>query len=232
MPPRTGGTAGRPAAGKQRDARDLLLNAATELFASHGVAATTFVMIARKAGFTPAMLHYYFENREQLLDAVVEERFVCFISRVWDPVLPDAEPLTAIPELVGRVLDGIEKMPWIPALWVREVLNENGLIGERLQRRLPYEKAQSLGRAIARGQADGTLNPDVDPLLAVSSAVGLVMLHMATIKPWAKVFHREPLARQTLQRHITGLLLDGLRCKQKARVKVTGKRKTRMQERK
>lgn len=56
------------------------------------------------------------------------------ISRVWDPVLPDAEPLIAIPERGGRVLDGIEEMPWIPGLWVREVLNESGLIRERLQR--------------------------------------------------------------------------------------------------
>ncbi len=231
MPPRTRGTAGRPAAGKQRNARDLLLNAATELFASHGVAATTIMMIANKAGFTPAMLHYYFENRDQLLDAVVEERFMRFISHVWDPVLPDAEPLVAIPELVERVFDGIEKMSWIPALWLREVLNESGLIRERVQRRLPYEKAKWLGGDIARGQADGTLNSDIDPLLTVSSTVGLVMLHTATIKPWAKMFHCEPLARQTLQRHITGLLLDGLRGKQKAATKVaSGKRKPRTQK--
>jgi hypothetical protein len=30
------------------------------------------------------------------------------------------------------------------------------------------------------------------------------------MKTWAKAFQREPLARRALQRHITGLLLDGL----------------------
>lgn len=226
-------TAGRPPARDQRDARALLLNAATELFAAHGVTGTPFTMIAKRAGFTPAMLHYYFKTRDQLLDAVVDERFVRFLSHVWDPVQPDAETLVAIPELVGRLLDSIEKMPWVPPLWVREVLNEGGLLRERVQRHLPYEKAKGLGVTISRGQANGTLNPDLDPLLIVSSAVGLVMLHAATIKPWAKIFHREPLARHALQRHITGLLLDGLRGKQRAAVKVTsGKRTSRTQERK
>jgi hypothetical protein len=34
---------------------------------------------------------------------------------------------------------------------------------------------------------------------------------MATIKIWAEVFHRKPLSRHAVGRHITGLLLDGLR---------------------
>jgi TetR/AcrR family transcriptional regulator len=225
--------AGRPAASKHRDARELLLNVATELFAAHGVAATTFVMIAKQSRFTPAVLHYYFESRDQLLDAVVDERFLRFLSHVWDPVRPDVDPLVAIPELVARLLDSIEKMPWVPSLWVREVLNEGGLLRERVQGRLPYERVKWLGSAIAGGQANGTLNPDLNPLLTVSSAVGLVMLHMATIKPWAKLFHREPMARQTLQRHITGLLLDGLRCKGKVEIKATSTKKIhRMQKRK
>jgi hypothetical protein len=55
-------------------------------------------------------------------------------------------------------------------------------------------------------------------LLTVSSAVGLVLIHMATIKPWAEKFHREPLARRALQRHITALLLDGL-CRKRTKSK-------------
>lgn len=224
-------TVGRPPAHKQRDVRELLLNAATELFAAHGIAATTFSMIAKQAGFTPAMLHYYFENRDQLLDAVVDERFVRFIADVWNPVQRDAEPLVTIQELVGQLLGGIEKMPWVPPVWVREVLNEGGLLRERVRRRLPFEKAKWLADAIARGQANGTLNPDINPLLTASSAIGLVMFHAATLKSWTKTFHHQPIARQALQRHITGLLLDGLRGTPKAASQVTsGKRKPRTQE--
>ena len=86
--PKSRRTPGRPAASAKHDARELLLSAATELFASQGVAATTFAMIASRAGLTPAMLHYYFKDRDQLLDAVVDERLLRVVSKVWDPVQP------------------------------------------------------------------------------------------------------------------------------------------------
>ncbi len=193
-----------------RDARELLLTAATELFAVQGVAATTFSMIAQRAGLTPAMLHYYFKDRDELLDAVVEERLLRIISRVWDPVLPGASPADTIRGVVQRLLDGIDEMPWVPSTWMREILNEGGLLRERMLCRLPYDKVRLLGSAIAKGQASGSLNPELDPLLTVFSTLGLVMFHMATINFWAETFDRRPLGRRAVQSHIVGLVLDGL----------------------
>jgi hypothetical protein len=69
------------------------------------------------------------------------------------------------------------------------------------------------------------LNPDVDPLLAVSSAVGLVLIHKATLKSWSKKFSRAPLDRKSLQRHICALLLDGLCRKPEADAKIASRRK-------
>src|SRR5215469_4848698 len=221
------GTPGRPAASVERDARELLLNAATELFARHGVAATTFAMIAKHAGLTPAMLHYYFKDRDELLDVVVEERLLRILARVWDPVQPRATVPDTIRGIVERLLDAIEEMPWIPSTWMREILNEGGLLRERMLRRLPYEKVGLLGTAMARGQAEGALNPDLDPLLTVFSTLGLVMLHMATIKFWAETFHHEPPNRRAVQRHITGLLLDGLGHKGAATAKTISQKKNR-----
>ena len=202
---------GRPSATGKYDAREYLLDAATELFAVQGVAATTFATIAKRAGLTPAMLHYYFKDRDQLLDAVVQERLLRLVSGVWDPVDPGADASESIRGIVERLLEGIEKMPWIPSTWMREVLNEDGLLRERILRHLPYQKVQSVATAIASGQKQESLNPDLDPLLTVFSTLGLVMLHMASVKMWAQAFHREPLSRQSIQRHVTGLLLDGLR---------------------
>src|SRR3974390_1744569 len=99
-------TAGRPAANKERDARELLLNAAINLFALHGIAGTTFVMIARRAGLTPAMVHYYFKDRERLLDAVVGEGFLKFASHIWDPVQPEVDIPEALRGIVDRAMNG------------------------------------------------------------------------------------------------------------------------------
>ncbi|KAA1337047.1 TetR/AcrR family transcriptional regulator, partial [Escherichia coli] len=68
---------GRPRGGKRVTAsREQLLDIALNLFSRQGIANTSLNAIAREAGVTPAMLHYYFNSREQLLDAMIEERFL------------------------------------------------------------------------------------------------------------------------------------------------------------
>jgi AcrR family transcriptional regulator len=210
MPRRSIGTPGRPPASLERDARDLLLNAAADLFARHGVAATTFAMIAQQAGLTPAMVHYYFRTREQLLDAVVTERIAPLIAAVWDPVETGAAPEVLIRGIVERMLAGIERMPWIPSTWMREVLNENGLLRTRMLRQLPFEKIKILSDAVARGQASKTVSPALNPGLIVFSIIGLVMLHTATVRFWAELFKRPVPDRAAMCSHITGLVLHGL----------------------
>jgi len=201
---------GRPAASANRDTRAMLLSAATELFGERGVAATTFANIAERAGLTPAMLHYHFKDRDQLLDAVVEERLAPLVAYVWDPVQPGDQPADIVRGVVARMLDRIELMPWVPPTWMREVLNEGGLLRRRLLGHLPTGKIHALAHAIAQGQGRNELNREVDPLLAVFSVLGMVMMLSSTVNFWAETFQRERPNREVLQRHITALLLDGL----------------------
>ena len=201
---------GRPLADPDRDTRSRLLDAATALFAEHGVAATSFSTIARRAGLTPAMVHYHFDDREQLIDAVVDERLVPLITYVWDPVQPGDAPDEILRGIVERLLDRIQQAPWVPSTWMREILNEGGLLRGRMLRRLPIEKVRIVGQAIAHGQASGDVNRDLNPLLVVFSTLGLVMLHMATLRAWSEIVQQPPLDLERVQRHITGLLLQGL----------------------
>ena len=58
--------------GKNPDARGRLLAAAVTLFSAQGVAGTTVAEIAKRAGVTSAMVHYYFKTKDQLF---------CFATR-------------------------------------------------------------------------------------------------------------------------------------------------------
>jgi hypothetical protein len=65
--------------------------------------------------------------------------------------------------------------------------------------------------AIRRQQRARELNPNVDPVLIIFSVLGLIMVHCATARFSAHTFHQKPPNRAALQRHVSSLLLDGLR---------------------
>jgi AcrR family transcriptional regulator len=202
---------GRPAAGIEGDAREQLLSAATELFARQGVAATPFAAIAKQAGLTPAMMHYYFKDRDHLLDCVVDEKIAPLIASVWSPVDAGVTPEELMRGVVERLVAGIARNPWIPSTWMREVLNEGGLLRSRVLRKLPFDKVRVVSEAVARAQAKGEFESDLDPVLIVFSMLGLVMMHLATAPFFAEVFHRKEPDPQAIGRHITALLRHGLK---------------------
>src|SRR5262249_10099738 len=131
---------GRPALAAEIGTRDALLDAAVMLFAEQGVAATTSAGIAERAGVTPAMVHYHFRSRERLLDAVVDERLARFPARVFAGLAPtDAGAGTLIETVVRRVYDAAEHMPWMPPIWIREVVAEGGMLRDRMFRHFPLQ---------------------------------------------------------------------------------------------
>ena len=206
---------GRPVASDQ-DSREKLLDAATLLFSSQGIAATTVAEVARSAGVTPAMVHYYFKNRDQLIEAVVDERVCLFVNSIWDPIRGDEPPEDMILDIVERMIATTEKMPWMPALWVREVLSDGGQLRERMVQRVPLAKIALFSENVARSQQAGTINPGLEPSLIFISVLGLTMLPLAmarTLKnrPLLPVVHKAALLdKAVLTRHIKALLLSGL----------------------
>ena len=61
---------------KGEKTRILLLNTAERLFGQNGVTATSLREVMKEAGVNMAMIHYYFKNKEGLLDAILERRLV------------------------------------------------------------------------------------------------------------------------------------------------------------
>src|SRR5215470_6966356 len=116
---------GRRPAVENFDVREHLLDNATRLFSERGIAATTVAQIASAAGVTSALVHYYFTNRETLLDAIVEERVMPCVGFVWSAAGGDSsdDPFAMVSEFVTRLFDVTARMPWLPPLWLREVVN-------------------------------------------------------------------------------------------------------------
>jgi AcrR family transcriptional regulator len=65
---------GRPKNGGDIDVRERILDVAEEQFAKRGYEAVSTRGVARQAGATAAMIHYYFNSKRALFDAVIARR--------------------------------------------------------------------------------------------------------------------------------------------------------------
>src|SRR3954464_10631962 len=72
----TSSAPGRPRSGARRlpaaTAREEILDAAAELFAQRGYAATSTRLIAERVGIRQASLYYHFDTKEQILAELLE----------------------------------------------------------------------------------------------------------------------------------------------------------------
>jgi AcrR family transcriptional regulator len=211
MPKDRRAAVGRRTRRSDSDARTELLDAAIVLFAERGIANTTIAQIASAGQVTSAMVHYWFDSREHLMDAVVEERLAPLFRYIWDPVdLKRGMPLELTQAIVRRMFEVTEKMPWLPSLWLREIISEGGLLRERALSHIPLQRVAAFGQAIARGKQRGELNADIEPLLVFNSILALVMLPQATSKIWHRIHPTLSLDRAGLERHVNALLLHGI----------------------
>ena len=202
---------GRPPPTPGMDARERLLDTAVTLFAQQGIAATPIAKIASHAGVTAAMVHYYFTNRERLLDAVCEERLLRNVNAVWAPVGRGKE---GAPELVlglvQRIMRAGETQPWLPSLWLREIVSEGGQLRERMLKRLPLNHVQKFITRLSAAKRQGQLSPAVEPRLVFVSLIGLTLLPLATMNIWRRLPQLQGVSHEELGRHAEALLLHGL----------------------
>jgi AcrR family transcriptional regulator len=201
---------GRPGAASP-ELRPRLLDAALACYVRDGIAATSLRAIAREAGVTPALLHYYFGDGMQLREAVVEERIEPAIGSLR-AALPTDE--TDIAGLVAAFVGGIgmlvAKHPWLPGLWVREVLCEGGALRDLLLHRIGPQLPLMMAQRFAQAQRDGALNPGLDPRLLVVSLIGLTLFPAASAPIWRGLFKADDIDAGVLRAHTLALLDRGM----------------------
>ncbi|TDV07845.1 TetR/AcrR family transcriptional regulator [Paraburkholderia caballeronis] len=203
---------GRPSGGAQGGGpRAKLLDTALALFARQGIVDTTLGAIAREAGVTPAMVHYYFKTRDQLLDVLIDERFLplrAALAGVFD-AHPD-DPVAALTELALRFVRLGDEHPWFPPLWVREVISEGGLLRQRMHERFGHAQQLATLKHIERWQKEGRLNPGLEPSLVFVSLLGLTILPLATSQMWRNDPARRRIGAQEIARHAVAMIAHGV----------------------
>lgn len=203
---------GRPSGGAcGTEQRTRLIEASLALFARQGIQDTSLAAIAREAGVTPAMVHYYFKTRDQLIDVLIDERFVPLRAAMGGifEAHPD-DPVAALTLLTERFVEIGERYPWFAPLWIREVISEGGLLHQRMHERFGQSNQLAAQAAIARWQREGRLNAALEPSLLFQSLLGLALLPLATSQVWRNDPARRALGAREIARHAVALVTQGV----------------------
>jgi AcrR family transcriptional regulator len=158
------------------------------------------------------MLNYYFGSRDRLVSAVVEERLLPVMAELRDRLgeAHEANAAAAARTFVGSLHAVIVRHPWLPALWVREVLPENGALRSVLSERIAPDIALPLAQRFAAGQRAGQINAALEPRLLFVSLIGLTMLPFAAQHLWRRTFSADDIDDRRMLEHTLALLAGGL----------------------
>ncbi len=201
----------KPKFRRRAEARpDEVLDAAIELFAKRGYAATTVEQIATHAGLSKGSVYLYFPSKKALLEGLVH-RAVAPIADMAIGMIASyrGDPRPVIRQFLSMVVNelGDKKSFAVPKLVIREAVNAPGIAkmyrDEVLDRAIP-----ALTALIAQGVEGGHIRA-VDPDLTVRSIMGPVLLHIML----AEVFDIKPaegIAMDRLVENHLQILFAGL----------------------
>lgn len=210
--PRRGRPPGRPqGAADGADQRKRLVEIALALYARYGYAGTTLAAIARAADMTPAAVHYYFKTREQLFDEIHEAHIAPMRTRVEAIFHEHAgDPLSAFVKVAERFVEVAEEHGWIAPVFFGDLLTESQSFRKHVRKKVDYKTQAAFNDRIRQWQAEGLLNPGLEPSLVMPSIMSLTMLFMAARRKWKDDPIRKDIDRETIRRHAMALLGHGL----------------------
>lgn len=160
---------------------DQILDAAEALFAKQGFAATTIKQIGAGAGLNPALIYYYFGDKEKLYRELLRRTFGRFVGEAASRVGAAVPPQEAIRALIGWQSEALAADPALPRLIVRELLDAQGERAREEIARLVAGAFTRLCAVIEEGQRAGLFRADLSARFCAISAISLLpYAHIAT----------------------------------------------------
>ncbi len=186
--------------GQPEESRAAILRAVAIEFSEQGIAGARTDAIARAAKVNKALLYYYFQDKETLYGAVLDEAFgrmKLAIFQVLDSSLPSSEKIVAY---VGAYFDFIASNPIYPRLMQREMMRARAGDSVHIERLVKsyfepiYHRVSEL---LHKGIREGVFRK-VDPAHFVPSMIATIVFYFSSAPVMRRLFHFDPLTPERI----------------------------------
>lgn len=179
----------------QESTREKIKAAALEEFVEHGYDGARMQEIANRAGANKAMIHYYFQSKDALFEAILRESFeemFQLFGQVWESNQSTEQLITTT---VHEHLQFLAAHAHLPRILIRE-LNSNNPIVEKVMhelfKQIGHRRVRQAVEALATGIESGKLRP-IDPKQTIWNIIALnIFIFIA--RPLLKVIWKEDFA--------------------------------------
>ena len=178
-----------------------IIDSATQEFAARGVKGARVDAIASRTHTTRAMIYYYFQRKERLYLAVLEEAYRGIREAEKALDLAHLPPLEAMRKLIAFTFDYYQSHPNFVALVVAE--NQSG--GKFIRKvhrmhRMNVSIIDTISAVLHVGAIDGTFRSGIDPVEVHMLIAALGWFQIANRHTFGHLFDRDMTTTSYVQR--------------------------------
>jgi AcrR family transcriptional regulator len=191
-----------------------ILAAARDEFAEFGLGGARMDRIAERAGLNKRLIYYYFDDKEKLFQAVLEQAYRDIREQELGLRLLDLEPAMAVRRLVEFTWNYYLQHPEFMTLLNSANLHKARHLQESQRaRELNSPLIETLAAVLERGRAEGTFRGGVDPVQLYVSIAGLSYFYLSNTHTLSAIFGRDLMAakaRSERLSHMSDVILGYL----------------------
>jgi AcrR family transcriptional regulator len=191
-----------------------ILAAARDEFAEYGLGGARVDRIAERAALNKRLTYYYFEDKESLFQAVLEQAYRDIRTEETKLRLADLEPVAAVRRLIEFTWDYYLAHPeFITLLNSANLHKARHLAESKRAKELNSPLIETLATVLERGRRGGSFRGGVDPVQLYVSIAGLAYFYLSNSHTLSAIFGRDLMsskARSERLSHMTDVILGYL----------------------
>jgi AcrR family transcriptional regulator len=199
---------------RTRDAdrtQQAILRAAMAEFADKGLGGARIDAIAERAGINKRLIYYYFEGKDRLFLAVLEQTYDDIRSAEQALHLEAQDPVQAMRELDAFTWNHYVRHPEFLNLLNSENLHRARHLKQSSRiREMNSPLIQTLGEVLERGRRDGVFRGGIDPVQLYISIAGLAYFYLSNNPTLSTIFGRDLMSAKAMAErlsHITEVVM-------------------------